>query len=56
MLIWISRPATIATRLTGETRKRSITPLSISKMIPIPFQPPPNSAIMITTPGVTYDT
>ncbi len=43
----------MANRLTGDTRNRSMTPLSSSMMMPMPFQPPPKIDIMMTMPGVT---
>ena len=41
-----------APRQTGETRKRSITPRSMSSMNAMPFQPADEIAVMTITPGV----
>ena len=59
MIDWITieitlcsiRPAMIEPRCTGAIRKRSTTPRSMSLRRPIPPQPEPNSAVIITTPG-----
>ncbi len=46
-----SRPRISASRRTGDTRKRSVTPLLRSSISAIPLQPEENSADMATTPG-----
>src|SRR5215469_121042 len=46
-----TRPARIATRLTGVTRYRSITPDRQSEMIANPTNVEPNSASWISSPG-----
>ena len=49
-----TRPAISALRRTGETSSRSVTPRSMSSIVPIPLQPDENSADMTTIPGARY--
>ena len=48
----MSRPEMSDPRLAGDTRKRSITPRSMSSMRPIPLQPAEKRQVMTTMPGV----
>ena len=56
MRIWITACATLprfsAPRHTGAASMRSITPLLMSSMKPIPVQPALDTASITTTPGV----
>ena len=47
----VSRPEISELRRTGETRKRSITPRSMSSITGMPAQPAPKKAVITTTPG-----
>ena len=45
------RPAISASRRTGETRKRAVTPRLRSSISAIPLQAELNIAVITTTPG-----
>ena len=49
---FISRPMISEPRTTGETRKRSRIPLSMSSITAMPLQPAEKSADITTIPGV----
>ena len=49
---WATLPRFSAPRQAGETSMRSITPLSMSSMKPIPVQPALDTASITTIPGV----
>ncbi len=50
---WRMRPKISEERVTGETRKRSMTPRSMSSIIAIPPQPAEKKAVITITPGVS---
>ena len=52
MTAWRTLPRFSAPRQTGEASVRSITPLSMSSMKPMPVQPALETASITTTPGV----
>jgi hypothetical protein len=53
IIAWFNRrPMIIAARLAGDTKKRSITPRSISLTVPMPVKLEEKSADITTIPGV----
>ncbi len=50
--LWSRRPLISELRFAGETRKRSITPRSMSSIIAMPLQPAEKNAVITITPGV----
>ena len=52
MIAWRTLPRFSAPRQTGEASVRSMTPLLMSSMKPMPVQPALETASITTTPGV----